>query len=219
MVSGTERFIAGPRALAHLRGYDNPNDVFFLASDGVEAAIAEYQSSNVRSRLMIVEYHTPQLASFAYQRVSRYFEALPEVERQQRLLKREGNYIIEAFDLQGSDAMQQVVGQIKYAPSIHWMGKNPFEELRQLEDIPQFPMINWLLATFGFIGLMLLAAAIMGTIIGTSFFFWRRWRLRNLPGFSDAGGMMRLNLDQLVLPPPRDASRRKLPGEIVKRKA
>jgi hypothetical protein len=51
----------------------------------------------------------------------------------------------------------------------------------------------------------------MGTMLGVSFFLWRRWRQRQFPGFSDAGGMLRLNLDNLALPPP--PRRKSLPGK------
>lgn len=211
LVPGTERFIAGPLALAQHPGYDNPNDVFFLASEAVEAAIAEYESNGRRSQLMMVEYHTPQLAGEAYRRVQQYFDALPDAERQRRLLKREGNYIIEAFNIQDPGAMQHIVGQIKYGPSIHWLGEDPFEFLRDMQAGPELNMVDWMLTVFGGIGVMLLMATIMGTMLGVSFFLWRRWRQRQFPGFSDAGGMLRLNLDNLALPPP--PRRKSLPGK------
>lgn len=212
LVPGTERFIAGPLGLERFLGGQNPNDIFLLSSAAVEAALAEYRSGSTTSPLMIVEYHTPQLAAAAYQQVQNYFRALPDAERAQRILKREGNYIIEVLHVQNRPAMQPIVDQIKYAPSIHWLSKNPLEDLQQLQPEAEFSTIEFLLTTFGFIGLSLLIALIAGILFGICAFLWRRRRMRYLPGFTDAGGMMRLNLDGLVLPPGEEESPKRLPG-------
>ncbi|MBI3952150.1 MAG: hypothetical protein HY314_17010 [Acidobacteria bacterium] len=212
LVPGTERFIAGPLALTHFLGPQDPNDVFLLSSEAVEAALAEYQIDGATSPVMIVEYHTPQLASTAYQQVQNYFQALPDAERARRILKREGNYIIQALHVQNTEAMQQIVDQIKYAPKIHWLKKNPFEDLQQFQSDEQTSLIDFYLTAFGFIGLSLLIFLLGGSLLGAAIFLWRRHRARLWPGFSDAGGMLRLNLDNLVLPQIEKKSPKGLPG-------
>lgn len=211
MVPGTERFIAGPRGLAHIGGPEDPNDIFLLSSLAVEAVLAEYRLNENVATLMIVEYHTPQLAAAAYRQVRAYFRALPESERARRILKREGNFIIEAVNVQHRTAIQHLVDQITYAPSVHWLGKNPFEYLRSIEPGRPVLTIDWLLTTFGLIGLSLLLAFIIGVVLGVLIFLWRRRRFRYFPGFTDAGGMLRLNLDNLVLPPPEKEWPKRLP--------
>jgi hypothetical protein len=52
-----------------------------------------------------------------------------------------------------------------------------------------------LTSTFGIIGLVLLAALIGGSAFGAVVFIRRRKRLNSL--FSDAGGMLRLDIDPL----------------------
>jgi hypothetical protein len=213
LVSGTERFIAGPLVLTRLLGPQDPYDPFMLASEAVEAAFAEYQVSGATSPLLIVEYHTPQLAATAYPQVERAIQALPEAERNRRLLKREGNYIIEAFNVGDRQAMQAIVDQIDYTPRIHWLKKSPFEALQELQPDPdQIVLIDTYLAAFGFIGVSLLITITGGVLLGSAVFFWRRWRRRYWTGFSDAGGMMRLNLDNL-LPPVESDSVKRLPGK------
>jgi hypothetical protein len=213
MVPGTERFVAGPRALTRLLGNQDPNDVFLLANPAVEAALAEYRVGGTTAPLMIVEYQTPQLAATAYQQVQNYFNALPDSERAQRVLKREGNYIIEALNVQNSQALQPIVAQIKYAPVIHWLKKNPLEALQQFQSDAQISLIDFYLTAFGFIGVSLLIALMGGVLFGYVAFLWRRRRLRAWPGFSDAGGMLRLNLDNLVLPPVDKKALKRLPGK------
>ncbi|MCS6804218.1 MAG: DUF6599 family protein [Acidobacteriota bacterium] len=213
LLPGTQRFIAGPLALNRLLGPQEPYDPFMLASEAVEAALAEYQVGGVQSPLLIVEYHTPQLAAAAYPQVQRAIEALPEAERSRRLLKREGNYIIVAFNVNDRQAMQAIVDQVDYTPTIHWLKKSPLEMLRELQPDPeQISLIDTYLAAFAFIGLSLLVTITGGVLLGTAIFFWRRWRRRNWEGFTDAGGMMRLNLDNLLPPIDEDAVKR-LPGK------
>lgn len=213
LLPGTQRFIAGPVALTRLLGPQEPYDPFMLASEAVEAALAEYQVGGAQSPLLIVEYHTPQLAAAAYPQVQRAIEALPEAERSRRLLKREGNYIIMAFNVNDRQAMQAIVDQIDYTPTIHWLKKSPLEMLRQLQPDPeQISLIDTYLAAFAFIGISLLVTITGGVLLGTAIFLWRRWRRRAWQGFSDAGGMLRLNLDNL-LPPIDDDSVKRLPGK------
>jgi hypothetical protein len=212
LVPGTERFIAGPLGLTKLLGPRDPNDRFLLSSTAVEAALAEYQVNGATAPLLIVEYHTPQLAATAYQQVESDFQALPEAERAQRLLKREGNYIIEAFNVQNRQAMQPIVNQIKYTPVIRWLKKSPLESLQEFQSEPEISLIDFYLTAFGFIGLSLLLTLLVGSLVGACIFLWRRHRARSWPGFSDAGGMVRLNLDNLALPPVERKSLKRLPG-------
>lgn len=213
LVTGTERFVAGPLALARFGDFQDPTDVFLLSSEAVEAAVAEYRSGDTVSPLVIVEYHTPQLAAAAYQQVRRYMQSLPEAERARRLLKREGNYLIEVLNVQDPSAMQRIVDQIDYAPSIHWLKKDSFENLSLFQPAPEISLLDFYLTAFGFIGVSLLIAFTGGVLLGMGFFLWRRRRMRSWPGFSDAGGMMRLNLDNLVLPPPDRKALKRLPGK------
>lgn len=206
-IAGSERFISGPRGLARFPGYDNPNDLFNLGSDGVEAAIAEYRTGKGISHLLLVEYHTPQLAAAAYERVSRYFAQLPDNERDRRIFKREGNYLIEAFDVADRDVMEALVNSITYTAKVRWLDR---DRLRLVGSLPEFPAATWLVTTFAFIGVVVLILIAGGVALGYVFFVIRRRHIQRY-GFSDAGGMLRLNLDRLVLP-PADQSRKSLPA-------
>lgn len=209
LIAGTERFIAGRRGLAKFPGYDNPNDVLQLESDGVEAAIADCQTGGEKSRLLLVEYHTPQLAKSAYDRVTGYFQSLPESERERRILKREGNYIVQMFDVTDRAMAEKIVAEIKYTAKVRWLKD---DQIRVVQGFPEFPAVDWLLSTFAFLGFLVLAVIGAGIVFGYSFFVWRRRRASRF-GFSDAGGMLRLNLDQIALPSPETPQRSLPKGE------
>lgn len=206
-IAGSERFISGPRGLARFPIYDNPNDLFNLGSDGVEAAIAEYRTGKGIAHLLLVEYHTPQLASAAYERVSQYFARLPEQERDRRIFKREGNYLIEAFNVADREVMEALVNSIKYTAKVRWLDR---DRLRLVGALPEFPAATWLITTFAFIGVVVLILIAGGVALGYAFFVIRRRHIQRY-GFSDAGGMLRLNLDHLILP-PADQPRKSLPA-------
>jgi len=59
-----------------------------------------------------------------------------------------------------------------------------------------------LIRTFYWIGVMLTSAIVLGVVAGGLFFYWKRYRRRKLgldDLFSDAGGTVRLNLDEYLL--------------------
>lgn len=198
-VPGSERFIAGPRGLAEFPGYENPDDLFLLGSDAVEAAIAEYRLGRASAKLLLVEYHTPQLAQAAYERVRAHLEQLAPSERERRVFKREGNFLIHAFEVSDRATIERIVNQIEYTAQVRWLSGDRIRLVPSI--IEEFPVGRWLIAVFAFIGVLILIAVGIGVLFGYGFFLWRRRRLQRYP-FSDAGGIQRLNLDGLTLPSP-----------------
>jgi hypothetical protein len=194
---GSERFIAGPRALAAFPGYENPDDLFLLESDAVEAAIAEYRINRAAAKLLLVEYHTPQLAQAAYERVQAYWNRLEPAERERRLFKREGNYLIHAFEVSDRPTIEKIVNQIEYTARVRWLSGDRLRLVPSL--VEEFPVGRWLIAVFAFIGVLIAIAIGVGVLFGYGFFLWRRRQMQRYP-FSDAGGIQRLNLDGLTLP-------------------
>jgi len=208
-IAESEKYIVGPAALAKLQVF---GDLKNLAGfdGGVEATTADYRNGDGIMNLMIIEYHTPQSASDGYARIASHFNSLPQQEREKRMLKRIGNYVVEAVNIQDQVSAQNIVGQIKYEAKVYWAG-------RKLSDIPlEFrppdPValeearrtVQVLLRSFYWIGAMLLSAILLGIIAGSSLFYWNRYRRRKLGLdnlFSDAGGSLRLNLDDYLLAP------------------
>jgi hypothetical protein len=208
-IADSEKYIAGPATLSKLKIFDDLRNLVSF-DGGVEAITADYRNGDGRMSLIIIEYHTPQSASDGYARIESYFNSLPQQEKEKRMLKRVGNYVVEAVNIRDRTSAQSIVGQIKYEAKIYWAG-------RKLSDIPmEFrppdPVvieearrtIQVLLRSFYWIGAMLLSAILLGITAGCSLFYWNRYRRRKLGLdnlFSDAGGTLRLNLDDYLLAP------------------
>lgn len=208
-ISGSDVYLVGTAALAKTEGFSDLKDVVNF-SGGTEIAIGKYRGGNGVFNLAIVEYHTPQLASDGYAQFQAYFNGLPEQDKTQRLLKRIGNYVVLTTAVQDMPSVEKTIAQIKYNPGVYWEGK-------KITDIPiafrpPDPLVvaeasqtaNMLIRTFYWIGVMLFGAIVLGIISGWIFFSWNRYRRRKLGLdniFSDAGGTVRLNLDEYLLSP------------------
>jgi hypothetical protein len=185
------RYLLGPRSLGAF--IEHGGEMFDFAGDA-EAVIAEYQAGEEAPpmKLVIIEYHTPQLAYDAINRARNYLASLPETEQSRIIIKREGNYIVEATDFDNREVAEQLVGSVKYPFIVKWL-RNPLLPTRDPFSMKKTGQV--LLSTFGIIGIMLMATLFVGVVFGTVIFIKRRKRLENI--FTDAGEMLRLDLDPL----------------------
>jgi hypothetical protein len=170
--------------------------MFGFAGDA-EAAMAEYDAA----KLVIVEYHTPQFAYDAMARVNDYVASLPEDEQNRIIVRREGNYIVEASGVENREAAQTLVDAVKYPYGVKWLRdpRLPSNDPFRIQKAAQM-----LLSTFTLLGLILLTVLVGGSILGASIFLKRRKQQQEI--FSNAGGMLRLEIDPfesriLGLPP------------------
>jgi hypothetical protein len=212
-IAGTEKYFVGPTALATLPNFSDLKSVVDFTG-GAEAVTANYQNGNGTMSIVIVEYHTPQLATDGYARFEQYFNSLNQTEKDRRLLRRIGNYVVEAVGIQDKAAAEDVVGQIKYTPKVYWEGRRMRDI--PLESRPPDPAAiaeanqtaKVIIRALYWIGVLLLGIIALGIITGSAFFYWRRYRRRKLgldDLFSDAGGSLSLNLSDYLLP-DREAS-------------
>jgi hypothetical protein len=199
--------VIGPLALAQVKEFADFKDMVNF-SGGTHAVIANYNNAGGNLSLIIVEYHTPQLATDGYSQFQNYFGTISAQEKNSRLLRRIGNYVVTAINVQDMLGAENIIAQIKYSPKVYWEGK-------KITDLPiQFrppdPLAieeasqtaSMIIRTFYWIGIMILGAIVIGFITGGSFFYWKRYRRRKLgidDIFSDAGGTVRLNLDDYLL--------------------
>jgi hypothetical protein len=109
-------------------------------------------------------------------------------------------------------AAQNIAGQIKYQKKIYWEG-GKFTDI-PLEYRPPDPLVTedlnrtvkTMIRSFYWTGIVVLSALLVGFAAGFSLFQWKRYRRRKLGldnMFSDAGGSIRLNLDDYLLPDPQ----------------
>jgi hypothetical protein len=152
-------------------------------------------------KLVIVECHTPEFATDELARVTSYISSLPDAERQRIIFKRTGNYIVVAVNIDDHEFAEGLINSVQYPYTVKWL-RNPLWAVN--DPFRMEKTADMLLSTFGLLGLILLTVLVGGTIFGTSVFLRRRRQQREV--FSDAGGMLRLDIEPFVLalPPKRE---------------
>jgi hypothetical protein len=173
---------------------------------GAEAAVADYNGS----KMVLLEFNTPQIASDNDQRV---LAKLQELRNQGQALptayRRVGNYAVFVFDAPSQEAANQLIDQIKYQQMVQWLGENPYrydEAVREFADTTLGVFVNVVKAS----GLVILGSLAVGGFLGAFLFTRRRKQQQALEAYSDAGGMLRLNLDEIT--PPTSSTRLLGPG-------
>lgn len=168
---------------------------------GAEAVTALYGPS----RLVIVENTTPQLATLNDARINERLKELREKgERVPSLYRRVGNYLVFVFDASSEQEAVQLVDRIKYEQVVQWLGENPYALQRAQKEYTQ-TTAGVILAVVQASGLSLLICLGIGAIFGTIVFRRRRAQQAATDAYSDAGGMLRLNIDELT--PETDPAR------------
>jgi hypothetical protein len=157
---------------------------------GTEAAAAVYP----QGKLLIVEYGTPQ---FSIDGDNKFRERLAAQPDPPVYYKREGNYSVFVFDAKDAAAANALLDQIKYEKTIVWQSHDESILIRAerayLERTSEVFVATLVAVVLG-LGLAVCAGAALGAII----FYSRKRRRTAEQSFSDAGGMIRLNLDELT---------------------
>jgi hypothetical protein len=177
-------------------------------AEGTEAITANYDAS----RLVIIEYTTPQIAESNDARITGRIKQLRESgQPAPSAYRREGNYSVFVFDAPDEAAASQLIDGVKYEQRIQWLGQDPFafEGAAQQHTQKAVSLILGIAKTIGFFLALCLGA---GGVVGGIFFLHRRAQQRTAAEtYSDAGGMLRLNLDEMT--PQTDPTRLLKSGE------
>jgi hypothetical protein len=158
---------------------------------GTEAVTAPYE----QGKLLIVEFATPQGSVDTDNRVN---QLLTETGQNSLFVyRRIGNYNAFVFDASDEAAANALLDQVKYEKMVQWLGTNPFilrrAERAFINDASDL-FISTLLIILSGIGFAIVA----GLAVGIFFFYLREQKRSTMEAFSDAGGMIRLNLDDLT---------------------
>ncbi|HYX41388.1 MAG TPA: hypothetical protein VE821_06810, partial [Pyrinomonadaceae bacterium] len=164
---------------------------------GTEAVTAKYDQGQV----VISEFQTPQLAADNDARVG---QRIAELRAQNQAVpsayRRVGNYAVFVFDAPSEQAANGLIDQVKYEKVVQWLGDDPhrFERANRFWlNMSGSLIINTVKAT----ALAILLCLGIGSVFGSVIFARRRAQAALREQYTDAGGMVRLNLDELAAQP------------------
>lgn len=162
---------------------------------GTEAATATYEAG---ARVVIFEYQTPQIAFDADAAIKARLGELRQSAGQPlpTAYRRVGNYAVFVFDAPNEAAAAGLIDKVKYEQEVRWLGENPYAVERANRawlNMSTSVIVNTVKAT----GLAIAICLSIGGIFGGWIFMRRRAEAALTEKFSDAGGMLRLNLDDM----------------------
>lgn len=158
---------------------------------GTEAVTAPYDAG----KLLIIEYTSSQVSIEADNQFKQRLAEQPQ--NPPVFYRRIGNYSAFVFDAKDEASANSLLDQIKYEKTVQWLGEDPNRQAKY-ERYIGITMANVFLSTtiwiLSGVGLAILA----GIVVGLLFFRSRDRRRTAMAAFSDAGGMVRLNIDELT---------------------
>jgi len=161
---------------------------------GTEAVSAIYKQAG---HLVIVEYATPQLAADADTRINaRVAQLRGEGKPVPSAYRRVGNYAVFVFDAPDEATAAALIDKVKYEKDVRWLGEDPFavgRANRAWLNMSTSVIVNTVKAT----GIAILICLAIGGVFGGWIFTRRRAQAAFSEKFSDAGGMVRLNIDEI----------------------
>ena len=176
---------------AYLLGQPILNALSF--DGGTEAVVANYG----QSQLVIVEFTTPQFASDNDRRITAKIQELKSQGQPGPTgYRRVGNYSVFVFNAPDEKTANALIDQVKYEQVVQWLGDDP----HLYERVQRYVLGKTggvVIAVLESSGLSVLLCLGIGGLFG-ALLFRRRRRARQRQGeaYSDAGGMVRLNLDE-----------------------
>ena len=166
-----------------------------VQGDGnADAALATLPSGKV----LLVEFNTPQLATDNDKRIVARIQELWKLgQPAPTAYRRVGNYSVFVFDAADEQTAKQLIDQVKYEQVVSWLGENP-NILREAQERYVNTTLGILVTVIKASGYVLVGSLGFGGLIGALLFAYRRSRQKAVTTYSDAGGMLRLNLDELT---------------------
>jgi len=176
---------------------------------GTEAVAARYG----QSQLVIVEFTTAQFAGDNDRNIQAKIQEAKAQGQPIPAYRRVGNYSVFVFNAPGEKSGTELIDQVKYQKVVQWLGEDP-HLYEKLEKYFVQTSAGVLVAVLESSGLSLLICFGLGALFGTLLFRYRR--AQRATRYSDAGGTVRLNLDELTAhgnsrgllksPSPRESS-------------
>lgn len=174
--------------------FSNQNVLGVVSFDGgTEAAIADYAGS----KLVLIEFKTPQLATDNDARITGKIQELrSQGQPAPSAYRRVGNYSVFVFDAPNEQTANQLIDQVNYQQVVQWLGRNPNLYDRAVNEFSR-TTLGVFIAVVKASGLVIIGSLALGGLLGAVLFRLRRKQQRLSQGYSDAGGLLRLNIDDL----------------------
>jgi hypothetical protein len=199
------------KTAVYFHNFHNLDDWFGVQSNapfgfrsGLSSAIESGQNADAviatygPSKLLLVEFHTPQLATENDKRIIARIQELWKLgEPAPTAYRRVGNYSVFVFDAPDEQTAKRLIDAVKYEQVVQWLGENP-NIYKEAEKRYIHTTLGVLVAVLKASGYALIACVGLGGLIGGLLFSYRRGQQKAVT-FSDAGGMLRLNLDELTV--------------------
>ena len=158
-----------------------------------DAVLATYGPS----KILLVEFNTPQLAADNDRKIIARIQELWKLgQPAPTAYRRVGNYSVFVFDAPDEQTAKRLIDEVKYEQVVQWLGENP-NIYKEAEKQYINTTLGVLVAVLKASGYALVGCLGLGALIGGLLFTHRRTQQKAVT-FSDAGGMLRLNLDELT---------------------
>ncbi|HEX8472620.1 MAG TPA: DUF6599 family protein [Pyrinomonadaceae bacterium] len=162
---------------------------------GAEAVTSPYGGAG---RLAIIEFTTPQYATDNDARIKQRIDALrAEGKPVPSAYRRVGNYSVFVFDAPDEAAAAQLIDAVKWEKDVRWLGESPNalkRAQRAYYEMTGSTVLNVLIVS----GVSILACLGIGGLLGGAVFLHRRAQAATTQVYTDAGGMVRLNIDDIT---------------------
>jgi hypothetical protein len=174
-----------------------------------EATLANYDAG----KLLIIEFNTAKIAADNDWNIKTKIGELRGAGESANALpsayRRVGNYSVFVFDAPSEQVANELIDQVKYQQVVQWLGNDPYAYERATREFTE-TTLGVFVSVVKASGLALVTCLGVGGLFGALLFTRRRSRTRNVDAYSDAGGMLRLNIDELT--PETDPARLIGPG-------
>lgn len=161
---------------------------------GAEAVTSFYGEG----QLVIIENTTPQLAGDNDARIKKRIEELiAQSQATPSAYQRVGNYSVFVFDAPNEQAAAQLIKSISYEQVVQWLGNNP-RALERAQRQYTETTASIIVAVLKASGISILLCLGIGGLFGGLVFRRRRAQQAASAGYSDAGDMVRLNIDGMT---------------------
>lgn len=166
-----------------------------ITSEGdADAVLTSYGNA----QFLLVEFNTPQLAGDNDRAImAKLIELRQQGQPVPTSYRKVGNYSVFVFNAASEAEAQSLIDQVEYAQMVTWLGDNPYL-LEQAQRDYYETTAGVLVSVVQASGLSLLGCLGIGGLIGAVLFNRRRAQQRTAAAYSDAGGMLRLNLDDIT---------------------